>query len=238
MFFLHKFKISFFFIFSFDKEPAFAKTHAFLPPQGKVLLIIGQDKETIESYIQSMGQIPGGFMVYTSIQNLGGLDQPLDNGAGINHAQYLLERYPECVLQVGLYMVNALEDILRGKYDENITRLGEWIKRTERPIYLRIGYEFDYPQNHYKPEEYKLAFRYIVERLRSLGLKNVAFVWHSYAHIDPSQPIMSWYPGDQYVDWFALSFSDPYNKGHMQLIAKFAQEHNKPLMIAEASPSG
>lgn len=47
-------------------------------------------------------------------------------------------------------------------------------------FYIRIGYEFDNPENHYDPENYKLAFRRIVDRFKDVNLTNVAFVWHSY----------------------------------------------------------
>lgn len=216
------------------KAQLISKEAKYLPPKGKVLLIIGQDRETIDEYVKGIGIIPAGFTVYTSIQEVEGLYSPVNRGGGVQYLQYLIERYPGTVLQIGLYMVGALDEVTKGKYDTNIDMLGRWIKEANRPVYLRIGYEFDYPQNNYEPQKYINAFRYIVERFRKNNIDNVAYVWHSYAS-DISRPITDWYPGDSYVDWFAISY---FNQGqtYMDAMATLAKEHKKPLMIAEASP--
>ena len=181
--------------------------------------------------------MPAGVMLYTSIQRLEGLTKPADYGAGIQDGNYLLEKYPQAVVQLGLYLVDALEDVAAGKYDEHIARLGEWIKKADRPVYLRIGYEFDYSQNHYEPKKYMAAFRYIVDYLRRENVNNVSFVWHSYAGYVQGYRT-DWYPGDNYVDWFAISFFDAYNRANMEGMARLAEEHQKPFMIAEAMPKG
>jgi hypothetical protein len=210
----------------------------FLPPEGKTFLFIGQDERTILNYMRSTDHLPDGFMFYTSVQQMDGLTEPADHGAGVNHAQYLADNFPKAAFQIGLYMVDALEGVVEGKYDANIDRLVSWLKSVTGPVYLRIGYEFDLPNNHYDPELYQKAFRYIVDRLRGQGVTNTAFVWHSYGFINPEKPLMSWYPGDEYVDFFAVSFFKAFNAGNMNLILKRAAEHNKPFMIAEATPSG
>ncbi|NNK09050.1 MAG: hypothetical protein HKP50_17195, partial [Myxococcales bacterium] len=66
-------------------------------------------------------------------------------------------------------------------------------------------------------------------------------VWHSYA----SPPyngyaLASWYPGDDYVDWVAVSLfghmygPDPGPDGNA--VFDFAKAHKKPVMVAESSP--
>lgn len=210
----------------------------FVPPDGKVLLMIGQDKDTVDEYVESTGHVPAGLMIYTSIQNVDGLfAEAPDYGAGISHGQYFLEKYPHSVIQIGLYMVGVLDDVLAGSYDKNIKKLGEWIREAERPVYLRIGYEFDLPDNRYDPEKYKAAFRYIVDKLRQQGVENAAYVWHSYSHVNPGYSTMAWYPGDEYVDWFALTFFDPYNHADMIRFVRLAEHRHKPLMLAEATPT-
>lgn len=207
------------------------------PADGHTLVVIGQNLKDMEEYVRMSDSIPAGFMTYTSIQEADGLDAPaVDRGAGIHFAGHYVQRYPGTILQVGLYMVNALDDILAGRYDDNIAALGRWIKTAQRPVYLRIGYEFDLPDNHYDPESYRAAFRYIVDRLRNDGVDNVAFVWHSYGQIHPARPMMNWYPGDDYVDWFGISFFNPFNQGNMAIIARLSKQHGKPLMLAESTP--
>ena len=205
-------------------------------PQGKVLFIVGQDRDTIDAYVNSINITPGGFMVYTSIQNMDGLYSPVDYGGGVQHFQDLVDRYPNTVIQIGLYMVGALDGVIEGLYDMNVGKLAEWIKKTDRPVYLRIGYEFDGSHNSYEPDKYVKAYRYIVDKLRKGGVDNVAYVWHSCACYTP-RPIMDWYPGDRYVDWFAISYFNRRTK-YMDIMAQLAAKHNKPLMIAESTPCG
>ncbi len=208
----------------------------FEPPEGRILLIVGQHKEAIDTYIKELGHIPAGLMVYTSVQRAEGIYDGFDHGGGIQHLQYEVEKYPNTVMQVGLYMVDVLEAIINGGYDDNLQKIGNWIKHTNRPVFLRIGYEFDGPHNHYDPKLYVKAYRYIVEKLRAIGVDNVAYVWHSYAHYT-ERPVMDWYPGDEYVDWFAISYFHPIQR-YLDQIVRLAGEHNKPLMIAEATPCG
>jgi len=203
---------------------------------GDHILIIGQQKDVIGEYIKKVG-MPGGVMAYTSIQKMQGLDKPADDGSGIQHAQYYVKHYPHAVIQMGLYLNGALDDVLGGRYDANIRKLAQWIKRAKRPVYLRIGYEFDLPDNGYDPQKYFLVFRYIVDELRDQGAKNAFYVWHSAAAIEHPD-FMKWYPGDEYVDWFAVSFFDPMQAKSAGDFFTLAKEHGKPYMIAESSPAG
>ncbi len=50
-----------------------------------------------------------------------------------------------------------------------------------------------------------------------------------------SRPHLDWYPGDDYVDWFAISYFDQQHT-YMNQFVQLAKKHEKPLMIAEASP--
>lgn len=210
---------------------------SFVPSEGR-LLIIGQQKDTISRYLKAFGIVPGGFMTYTSIQNMDGLDRPADQGAGVHHAGYWAARYPHTVLQIGLYMVGALDRTIQGFYDENILRLAKWLKRVKRPVYLRIGYEFDMPGNGYDPQRYRQVFRYIVTRLREEGVSNTAYVWHTAAMVNRSRDFMEWYPGDDVVDWFGVSFFNPHQIPTMKEFLSLAQDHQKPFMIAESTPAG
>jgi hypothetical protein len=175
-------------------------------------------------------------MTYTSLRRLEGLTEPSSKGADAQHAGALADKYPDSTLQIGLYLVNALDDINVGKLDEQIDKLGDWIKKTDRPIYLRVGYEFDYPENKYQPDAYVKAFRRLRDKLDSREVKNVSYVWHSYAAAN-SKAAPSYYPGDAYVDWVAVSYFSP-KQSFLEPMAQFAKQHGKPLMIAESCPRG
>lgn len=208
----------------------------FLPPDGKILLVVGQYKEAIDTYVEELGHIPAGIMVYTSVQHAEGIYEAFDHGGGAQHLQYEVDQYPNTVMQVGLYMVDVLKEILNGVYDENLQKIGNWIKNSNRPVYLRIGYEFDGPHNHYDPQLYVEAYHYIADKFQAMNINNVAYVWHSYANYTKI-PIMDWYPGDEYVDWVGISYFSNMLEG-LNSVAKIARLKNKPLMIAEATPCG
>jgi len=214
-------------------SPARAKAR-FEPPDGKTLLIIGQNAGTLDRYIGGIGIVPAGFMAYTSIQEVNGLDYKSNYEGVIQFAQPDVDRHPNTVVQIGLYMVDALDRVIAGDYDPNIERLGDWIRNTKRPVFLRIGYEFDGAHNHYDPEKYVLAYRRIVDRLRKKGVDNVAYVWHATC-APAATPLEAWYPGDDYVDWIALSYFDQPQSMMMPTVQS-ARRHRKPMMIAEATP--
>lgn len=125
--------------------PVFSASAPFVPQSGKTLLLIGQDRNTIDRYASATGNIPGGTMLYTSIQEVRGLEEPNEYGSGPEDGQALLQTYPYSVIQIGLYMVDALDDTIAGTYDAHLKTLAQWIKKADRPVYLRIGYEFDNP---------------------------------------------------------------------------------------------
>ena len=215
--------------------PARAR-NKFEPPDGKVLLIVGQNAGVFEAYAVSTGTTPAGFMVYTSVQDVSGLEDEAHYEGVTQYAQPVVDRYPNTAVQIGLYMVDALDEVASGKFDGNIDKLGNWIKKAERPVFLRIGYEFDGAHNHHDPAQYAAAYRHIVDRLRQHGIDNAAFVWHGTCALSEKPP-EAWYPGDGYVDWFGISYFDQ-SQAMMMPMVRLAKTHQKPLMIAESTPRG
>ena len=219
--------------------PAFSASNSFAPPSGKTLLLVGQDRNTIVLYVGATGNTPGGTMFYASIQEVKGLNGPNEYGSGPQDGEALLQYYPNSVIQVGLYMVGGLDRTIAGKYNAHLRTLAKWIKKANRPVYLRLGYEFDNPSNHYDPGQYKEAFRYVVNFLRKEGVRNAAYVWHSYCGIEKSGwQWMDWYPGDDYVDWFGVSMFTTQQIPMASDFLGLAREHRKPFMIAESTPWG
>ena len=233
-----------------DVDPAFVYAYEntkFIPPEGKVLLIMGQTLEAIDEYNNSFPQQPkpGGWAAYWGIPSMKGVDEAAMNETGTSqHHQRLVDRYPDSVLQSALWMVGrweVLKKAERGEYDAVVKAFSAWAKTIDRPIYLRIGYEFDGVHNELEPEAYVNVYRRIVDLMRAEGVDNVAFVWHSYAAPTyRDYPLSDWYPGDEYVDWVGISLF-----GHMyastlnaegDAVFDFARVHKKPVMVAEASP--
>ena len=213
----------------------------YAPPADQKLLIIGQDLGAVggldnyaDGYVDNLEQIPAGVTTYTGIPGLAGLISAANWGAGdVDARQYLQdETFQNSCIVIGLFINNQLQLIVNGTRDSNLIRLADWIKSTNRPVFLRIGYEFDGPWNGLDPEAYKQAWIYIVELFDREEVRNVAYVWQA-AGINTSN-INRWYPGDEYVNWLAYSHFDENNPGRN--IREFAEAHSKPIMIAESTP--
>ena len=94
--------------------------------------------------------VPAAVMVYTDIQTLRGLDQPVDYGSGIEYADGLLRMvspphtYLDVGLQVGLWLngTAGCRDILDGKLDDKIDELVHYLgsRCQASTVFLRIGY--------------------------------------------------------------------------------------------------
>ncbi|MFE3637686.1 endo-1,3-beta-xylanase [Streptomyces sp. NPDC059168] len=238
---------------------------------------------------------PGGVTLYTNLvlggspEPLAGMNSPANWGAGAVDFNKTLRQYPDAALAVGLYLSDSSsgcnnqplraiigrddDDVTKGnpnlvtQYRAKVDDMVRKLKGYDRPVYLRIGYEFDGPWNCYNADFYKKAFVYIKGRIDALGADRVATVWQSaawplntntdhpeyhYIVTDPGH-LDAWYPGDRYVDWVALSSF--YNAGSVgtqwgchafdtapvglqNRVLDFARGHGKPVMIAESSPQG
>ena len=215
---------------------------SFLPPEGKTLLFIGQDTDSIQDYSDSTGHIPPGVTGYTALSQLSGLNGWGDWGAGPNNLLHLSKAYSNSSISLGLYVVDQLKPIYQGKRDKNIEILIDTLKSFNRPVFLRFGYEFDGQWNRYNPKDYIKAWRYMHEKIREFSAeKNIVMVWQSasyclgtYRGLNPK----AWYPGDEYVDWIGLSYFTPQDCKFSKIenILSLAREKQKPVFIAEASP--
>ncbi len=219
----------------------------YAPEQGKIYLFAGQDlgavgglKEYTEGYVDYVG-MPAGITTYTGIHNLGGLYGPDNWGSGDVCAQYYLddERFDDVMIAIGLFLGSDLKSIVDGGRDDSIKKLGEWIKKAHRPVFLRIGYEFEGKWNSYDPGMYKKSFKYIVDKLNEMEAGSFVTVWQSSGYRDDDiEYLMDWYPGDDYVDWLGFSYFDHDIEKVGSGLLKMAREKNKPVMIAEATPKG
>ena len=229
------------FVYDYDKTK-------FVPQEGKTLLIMGQTVESIKEYQDNFPNetVPGGWSAYWAVTEFKGITVSHKNNTGNtqNH-QMLIDSFPNTVIQSAMWMVgkwDIAKKASKGDYDKVIKKYGAWAKSTNRPIYLRIGYEFDGPHNELEPKKYVKAYQHIVDLLREEGVNNIAFVWHSYASTPfNNYKLSDWYPGDNYVDWIGISvFGHAYGASdfgkYCDDVLQFAKQEKKPVMIAEANP--
>ncbi|KAI9136400.1 glycoside hydrolase superfamily [Paraphysoderma sedebokerense] len=222
------------------------RTPPFQPPNGKYLFFLGQERDGISSFKNAVPDVlPGGITVYTNI-NLGGINYVDDTGGhGYQDWGNVLSKYPNAALNVGYYLVGATDTIASTtNYDGKIREFARYLKSLNRPIYLRVGYEFDGPWNQYDPTRYKSAFRKIHQLFSAEGaLPNVAFVWHAAASTAGrfgGYALSSWYPGDNYVDWCGVSMfraASP-EQNLMNEVHQYCASKGKPSAVWEAAPQG
>jgi len=217
---------------------------------GSVLLIAGQAREEFRDYLVNVtGQgrhapRPVGAAFYTSL-NLTGLRSPHANEPGDHHQdmEYLRMVQNPLVMQVALWMSREqLHQVAAGEFTTSIAALHRELASLDRPVFLRIGYEFDGPHNRYPPEIFVQAYRVIARAMRQSP--DIILVWHSFALIPTYQehPFTAWYPGDEYVDWVGISYFQVGEEGYYRgpnrdPVIAFAREKGLPVIIAEASPN-
>lgn len=226
----------------------------FEPEDGKCILFVGQELEAIggleewnDGYFDHF-PAPGGFTMYTDFSPgdtmfgyvLKGLDGVFSTDRWGDYPsnmslQLADEDFKNSALAIGLWLVNHEKEVAKGEQDVLINRMGEWLKTLgNRPVFLRIGYEFSGPWNNYDREHYLIAYKRIKDKFDEMGVNNVAYVWQSHGSDEPLELLESWYPGDEYVDWCGYSFFSRFQEANM---IEFAKKHQKPVFIAEATPT-
>jgi len=198
-------------------------------PAGETKVFIGQTSiRYVDEFAEQTGRDAAGGMWY-----LAAYADPAERMAEIAEA---VRTHPGLEVSLGLSLgsISSPEPprtaaIAAGVYDEQLRALAMAIKALPVTVQLRIGYEFDLLGGQYGPAEtYKLAYRHIVDLFRGSGVSNALYVWHSagafwrgadqsflgqaegeYGFPVPgydAQPIGLFYPGEDYVDAFAVSY--------------------------------
>lgn len=218
-------------------------------PDGSVLFMAGQSREEFADYLERvtgegrLTPLPAGASFYTSL-DLNGITAPHANVPGDFHQDlwYLKTVYQPLVIQVGLWLSREqLPAIAAGHLDAQVGALADHLRKLDRPVLLRIGYEFDGPHNRYPPRSYVDAYRVIAAAMRAASPR-ILLVWHSFAMLPTYQEIdvLDWYPGDSVVDWLAISFFQVGDEGYhaapnRDRILEIARAKGKPVLVAEAS---
>jgi hypothetical protein len=168
-----------------------------------------------------------------------------------------LAAYPELIVpQIGLAMNEGdakkhyEQEVADGVDDSRLRALCAGLKSLDRPVFLRVGYEFNGGWNGYEPRPYVAAFRHVVQAVRGCGLENVAMVWDWAAdqELDAERGGAAasgadarrdrFYPGDAWVDWWGINLfsKESLTAGATQGFLKDAERHGFPVMIGESTP--
>ena len=171
----------------------------FEPENGQVLHFIGQDLEAVGGFPEYTNgyldhfELPAGITLYTNLsqgdvsygmtlKGLDGIQSKANWGAGDTYEQYYLDdkRFEGKMMAIGLSMVNHEKQVANGEYDKLILKFASWCKESKRPIFLRIGYEFDgFDWNGYSRKHFLKAWKRIHQIFKTHNVTNVTFVWQS-----------------------------------------------------------
>lgn len=195
----------------------------------------------IEEYTKACGKRPKLIMHYTSFDERA--------YALLKTAIYeISQKEYSYIPQIGLDFYNygynpsvmspndITKEIVSGKYDEQIKDLAGFFRKMKASIFLRPGYEFGGTGQGSRASKvyWVKAWRKIYDIFQEENANNVAFVWNT---LDAGD-FMDYYPGDSYVDWWAINIFEN-NADQNQFVNNFIQQaavHHKPVMIAESTP--
>ena len=157
----------------------------------------------------------------------------------------------------------SLDAILAGKWDSYIDSWAAQAKAFGQPFFVAWGLEMNgtwFPWSGYfygggkeisenvyaGPELFKKVYRHVVDRVRAAGAKNIIWLFHvnNYSYpLDEWNELKQYYPGDDYVDWLAMSaygkqfHRDPWISASDAMVYAYddlcAISPAKPVMLAE-----
>lgn len=146
----------------------------------------------------------------------------------------------------------SVKSIINGEHDEFIR---EWAKSAaayRKPFFLRFAHEMNgdwYPwgKQAATSAEYVAMWRHVHDIFAAEGATNVLWVWapNNTDEVGKTDSLLSYYPGDAYVDWVGFSSFNWGNTNAKTSWKTFRQlvndtylvlaKLNKPIMIAETS---
>jgi mannan endo-1,4-beta-mannosidase len=105
----------------------------------------------------------------------------------------------------------SLAAIASGQYDGYLTTYADAVRGYSHPVILSFGHEmnggwYSWGYGHASPTVFVAAWRHIVNLFRSLGARNVTWMWTiniiHHPHGVPSPG--PWWPGSSYVNWVGI----------------------------------
>ena len=225
----------------------------FAPEDNNVLVFAGQDNESVGGNgIYNNGYVddaeigaPAGITTYIGFgfncdPELVGIATNVDYGAGpINMKNYLDSSLLDgAIIHLSIDMAFDDSEIptANGQKDSCINQVAAFIGDYPNTLFLvRIGYEFDGPQNTYDPTAFRGAFRRIVDIFLEFELTNFNTVMSSVTMNSTADAWNLYWPGDEYVHWMGYSYFGGVIAAEPATL-QFAQSKNKPIFLAESTP--
>lgn len=179
------------------------------------------------------------FMDYTSVTSSSGRYEQLRDR--LDQIQADTGKY--VVPQIGFYI--PTEGMPTEDWDPTLLQMANNLKLIGRPVFLRIGYEFNgtWYDPMYAPDTYKAWFQRVTDELRAEDVP-AATVWCAFpgysSYYGSWDYLKDFYPGNEYVDWWGIDVFPPgtLNNAETNVFLDKAEEYGKPVLIGEATPTG
>jgi glycosyl hydrolase family 26 len=126
-----------------------------------------------------------------------------------NFATNAVEHGALPLVQINPYNV-SLAAIAAGQYDSYLSAYAEAVRTYSHPVILSFGHEMNgnwYPwgYTHTSPTTFVDAWRHIVNVFRSMGAKNIIWLWTANIIQTGGIPTpVAWWPGSSYVTWVGI----------------------------------
>lgn len=206
-----------------------------LPPGGKVLVFTDGDNGCPEyqQWKTIVKTEPSGFVTWSG-DNWEWNDLDVERMDG-----FLCHCDTQAAALINLHLIKSQADrFIEGQFDRKIRSMGESIKASKRIVYIHLLAEHNEGGRHLLPaNKYVAAFRHLRRIVESTGARP-AFVFDaSNGFYEMGRRVdWSYYPGDEYVDWFGVCVYHPGQIHIARITALLARQHRKALMVVESGP--
>lgn len=213
--------------------------NARLEPDNKIISGAGQSRKAFKNYTTVMDSTtqPVLYMTYTDLKGKKFKDYDFISNECKQYSWFIIPQIGLSMTKDGSPEKHYEDEVAAGKHDTSITALCKALEHLNRPVFLRIGYEFNGHWNGYHPSTYKKAFMRITDSLRKYELNQVATIWCA-SPDGKAKQFMKYYPGDEYVDWWSVDIFgvDHFTDTLTHRFLDSAYKHQKPVMIGESTP--
>jgi mannan endo-1,4-beta-mannosidase len=137
----------------------------------------------------------------------------------------------------------SVSAIAAGSYDGYLRSYADSVRDFGHAVVIGFGHEMNAPwyswgYGHVPPATFVAAWRHIVTLFRGAGADNVTWLWTVNQDRAGTGPVVSWWPGPQYVSWVGIDGyyfqpSDTFSKVFGKTIAQVRQFTNKPVLLSE-----
>jgi hypothetical protein len=214
------------------------------PADGSVYLGVSTDIGRLDAFDTAAGLTGGAHpAIYDQWTTPDGAVQPI-----LTNAKSRSDMAP--MISWNLPMTGG--QITDGSKDAYLKAQALAVKNFGGAVFVRLDWEMNaswYPDWNLPAvttAQFIAGWRHVYQVFQSEGATNAAFVWCPTLWNGPGgRSPDAWYPGDAYVDWLGI---DAYPQsavtsfimsgpGGLTDTAKFAVQHDKPLMVAEWAPA-